>query len=126
MIFVHDKHKIAMDLGGKRKFYNSITELETEADRTGLLAPVSGGYYFVIATAVLWTYQNGWVQITHKPEEIVFIGTEFPELGSATTLYVDKENLTIKVWDETTGAYIVIAEKTESISVEDIEAMFNN
>lgn len=126
MIFVHDKHKIAMDLEGKRKFYNSIVELETEADRAGLLAPVSGGYYFVIATAVLWTYQNGWVQITHRPEEIVFIGTELPELGSATTLYVDKENLTIKVWDETTGAYIVIAEKTESISIEDIEAMFNN
>ena len=55
MIFVQDKHKIALDYNGKRVFYNQIEELATEQERTSLLAPVSGFYYFVIDTAVLWT-----------------------------------------------------------------------
>lgn len=64
LIFVRDKHKIAFDYDGKRDIYNTITELETESERTALLAPVTGMYYFVIETATLWTYQNGWIQIT--------------------------------------------------------------
>ena len=48
LIFVRDKHKIALDFGGKRTFYNQIEELATEGARTSMLAPVTGLYYFVI------------------------------------------------------------------------------
>ena len=58
LIFVQDLGRIALDFKGKRKFYNQIEELDTELTRTGLTSPVNGVYYFVIETAVLWTYRN--------------------------------------------------------------------
>ena len=124
LIFVQDKHKIALDFGGKRVFYNQIEELATEAERTAILAPVTGYFYFVIETAVLWTYQNGWIQITTSPNEIVYIGTEMPELGSAKTLYVDKKNKEISVWDNEQKVYIPVADKADTISKSDIDLLF--
>ena len=70
LIFVQDKNTIALDFGGKRTLYKQIEELATEAARTSILAPVTGHYYFVVETGVLWTYQNGWVQITETPKGI--------------------------------------------------------
>lgn len=70
LIFVQDKHKIALDFGGKRTIYNQIQELATEGSRISMLAPLSGAYYFVLETSVLWTYRNGWVQITTSPLSI--------------------------------------------------------
>lgn len=124
LIFVQDKHKIALDYGGKRVFYNQIEELATEAERVSILAPVTGSYYFVINTAVLWTYQNGWIQVTTPPEEIVFIGTEMPELGSVKTLYVNKLKKTISVWDADTNQYIIVADTKEAVSESDIDSLF--
>ena len=124
LVFVQDRHKIAFDFGGKRKFYNQIEELATEAERIAILAPVTGSYYFVIDTAVLWTYQNEWVQITTPPEEIVFIGTEMPELGSVKTLYVNKSNKSISVWDTDTNQYIIVADMKEAASESDIDSLF--
>lgn len=124
LIFVQDKHKIALDYGGKRVFYNQIEELATEAERIAILAPVTGSFYFVVNTAVLWTYQNGWVQITTPPEEVVFIGTEMPELGSVKTLYVNKLNKSISVWDADTNQYIVVADVKAAISESDIDSLF--
>ena len=124
LIFVQDKHKIALDYNGKRVFYNQIEELATDEDRTAILAPVTGLYYFVIDTAVLWTYRDGWVQITTPPKEVVFIGTELPELGANKTLYVDVTNKEISVWDDGASAYVVVADKTNELSVEDIDALF--
>lgn len=66
LIYVRDKHKIAFDFDGKRTIYNQIEELATDAARTSMLAPVTGLYYFVIETATLWTYRDGWVQITNR------------------------------------------------------------
>lgn len=126
LIFVHDNNKIALDFGGKRTFYNQITELESEQARTSLLAPITGHYYFVIETAVLWTFQGGWKQLTTPPEEIVFIGTELPELGVTKTLYISKEinNEHISVWDDTTSSYVIVADKTQVISEEEISSLF--
>lgn len=127
LIFVQDKHRIALDFNGKRKFYNQIEELNTELERTSLLAPISGMYYFVIETAVLWTYRSGWVQITEKPENIVFIGTDIPELGKPQTIYANttEGNENISVWDEGLGGYKVVADKTQEVTDEDIESLFN-
>ena len=129
MIFVRDKGRIAFDFKDKRVFYNQITELDTEYERTTLSTP-DHGYYFVIETAVLWFYSDGWTQITTPPEERIFIGVELPELGQAKTgtLYVNKAEQEISVWDEETQEYIVVADKTESvigsITEEDINALF--
>lgn len=124
LIFVKDKHKIVLDLNNKRTFYNQIEELATDEDRKAILAPVTGSYYFVINTAVLWTYQNGWVQITTPPNEIVFIGTEMPQLGSAYTLYVDKGKQNILVWDDNLKTYTTVADKTKSITISSIDELF--
>lgn len=70
LIFIQDKHKIALDFGGKRTVYNQIEELATEQGRASLLAPVTGVYYFVIETAVLWTYRDGWIQLTTPPNDM--------------------------------------------------------
>lgn len=70
LIFVQDKNMIALDFGGKRTFYKQIEEIATEEARASMLAPVSGCYYFVVETSVLWTYRDGWVQITTAPSDI--------------------------------------------------------
>lgn len=123
LIFVQDKHKIAFDYSGKRVFYNQIEEIATEQDRKSILAPVTGLYYFVIDTAILWTYRNGWVQITTSPQEIVFIGTELPELGSNNTLYVNKIG-GISIWDDEIKKYKTVADKNEYMNESDIDSLF--
>ncbi len=126
LIFIQDKGRLAFDFKGKRVFYNQITELNTEYDRSSIESPASG-YYFVIETAVLWSYQGEWIQITTQPEDIVFIGTELPALGKAQTLYVDKDDRQISVWDEATNNYVVVADMSEEIDTvtkDDVDSLF--
>lgn len=130
LIFIQDKGRIAFDFKDKRVFYNQITEIDTEHERSILSAPTSG-YYFVIETAVLWFYGDEWIQITASPEDIVFIGVELPELGQAKKIYVDKTNKEISVWDEDSETYIVVADKTDTTDIsidivteEDINSLF--
>ena len=124
LIFIQDKCRIAFDFGNSRKFYNQIEELVTDEERLALESPVVGSYYFVIETAVLWTYQGKWVQLTTTPEEIVFIGVELPTLGSANKLYVNKKEKEISVWDNETNGYIVVSDVAKSISESDIDSLF--
>ena len=123
LIFIQDKGRIAFDFKGKRKFYNQITELATDQERSALLDP-DDGYYFIIETAVLWAYHGEWSQITAKPDEIVFIDTELPALGKAQTLYVDKDDKEISIWDEEAQEYIVVSDYTNEITTDDIDALF--
>lgn len=125
LVFVQDKHRIALDFNDKRVFYNQIEELSTETERASMLAPVNGIYYFVIDSAVLWTYQNRWIQITTPPEDVVFIGVELPVMGSNKTLYVDMTG-GISVWDDAAQEYTVVADKCGSISTADITALFED
>lgn len=90
-----------------------------------MLAPVNGIYYFVIDSAVLWTYQNKWIQITTPPEDVVFIGVELPVMGSNKTLYVDITG-GISIWDDVAQEYTVVADKCGSISAADIAALFED
>lgn len=121
LIFIQDRQRIAFDWNDKRTFYNRVEFLETEAERTELESP-DDGYYFVIGTAVFWKYESGsWKQLTTNPEEIVFIGTELPELGSENTLYVDKLNNEIKVWNEDENKYQVVADKKEMVEASEFE-----
>lgn len=123
-IFIHDEGRIAIDYKGKRTFYNQIIELESEQERLNLSEPINGKYYFVIEKAVFWRYYNGWQQLNTAPEEIIFIGTEMPELGQPKTLYVDKLNREISVWDETDDKYLAVSNYTDSISVDFISSLF--
>lgn len=127
LILIRDLGRIAFDSKGKRVFYNQIVELETESDRLSLVNPISG-YYFVVGSACLWFYKNEWVQITEKPQEILFIGVEFPELGQENKIYINKTNgnENISVWDEDMGNYHVVADKTQSMTSDDVIALFNN
>ena len=88
--------------------------------------PKDGLFYFVIGTCALWFYSEKWIRITTPPEEIVFIGTSIPELGSENTLYVNKKNgeESILVWDVETQSYIFIAGKAKAISLSQIDGLF--
>lgn len=125
LIFIQDKGRIAFDFNDKRVFYNQIIELQTEYERASLSTP-SCGYYFVIDSACLWRYDEGWKQITNTPEEVVFIGVELPELGQAKTgvLYVNKADKEISIYDETVNSYVVVSDYTNEVSNEDIENLF--
>lgn len=123
LIFVQDLGRIAFDFKGKRVFYNQIVELDTEADRLALENPLSG-YYFVIDSACLWFYKDEWIQITEKPQEIVFVGVELPQLGQQGKLYVDTDDREISVWDEATDKYVTVANYCGSISSEEINNLF--
>lgn len=124
LIFIQDVSTIALDLHGKRNFFNQIVELSTDEQRQSLLAPVNGIFYFVVNTAVLWTYQQKWIQITTPPKEVLIIGSQFPQLGTENTLYINPEDKSISIWDAKSSAYDVIADKTQTISTEEIQSLF--
>lgn len=126
LVFIQDMGRIAFDYNNKRVFYNQIVELETDADRLLLEEPLDG-YYFIIDTAILWHYKDGWTQITEKPQEIVFIGVEFPALGQANKIYANTTNGNehISIWSDELGCYVVVADKTQSMTSEDVIALFN-
>lgn len=124
LIFIRDKGRIAFDSQGKRTFYNQIVELETEVDRLALVNPISG-YYFIIGSACLWYYKDEWIQVTEKPQEILFIGVELPELGQEGKLYIDTDDREISVWDEKIDEYITVANYTMEVTEEDINNLFN-
>jgi hypothetical protein len=126
LIFIQDLGRIAFDFKDKRVFYNQIVELATEEDRLALNQPLNG-YYFVIDTGVLWSYKDEWIQITDKPKEIVFVGVSLPALGQANKIYatVESGNEHISVWNEGLGCYVVVADKTQEASEDDILSLFN-
>ena len=126
LIFVQDSPVIVLDLQGKRNFYNQVTNLSTETERQELLAPIQGAFYFVVETAILWTYQSNWVQITTPPHEVVFIGTVLPKLGNSKTLYVDKNACCISVWDDELARFQVVANKTDFLTNDEIDQIVNN
>ena len=125
LIFIQDLGRIAFDYKGKRVFYNQIVELDTEAERLALESPLDG-YYFVIDSACLWFYKDGWIQITEKPQEVIFIGVELPTLGQQGKLYVDTDDREISIWDEETDKYIIVSNYTEEVSNADIESLFKS
>lgn len=126
LVFLYDIGRIAFDYKGTRVFYNQIVELETEAERQALENPLDG-YYFVVDEACLWSYKDEWIQITEKPQEIVFIGVELPQLGQANKIYAniteDAEN--ISVWSEELGTYVIVADKTQEVTEQDILELFD-
>ena len=125
LIFIQDLGRIAFDFKGNRVFYNQIVELETEAERLMLDDPLDG-YYFIIGTGCLWFYKDGWIQITEKPEEVVHIDVELPQLGQAkeNVLYVNKAEKEMAVFDSASNNYVVVSDYTNECTDEDVENLF--
>lgn len=125
LIFIQDVGRIAFDFNNKRVFYNQIVEVENEAERLLMEDPLKG-YYFVIGSGCLWYYNDGWIQITERPESVVCIDVELPQLGQAKedVLYVDKNKKEIAVFDKDSNGYIVVSDYTNEVTDEDIEALF--
>lgn len=124
IIFVKDKTKVALDLNGKRTFYNEISTFENDEERKESSDLIDDHFYFVVDTAVLWFYRNKWIQVTSEPEQVIFFGTEMPELGKANALYVNKNKKNISVWDDETKSYIVVGEAVDVVTNEDIDKIF--
>lgn len=126
LIFIQDVGRIAFDYKGNRVFYNQITELETEGERVSIEDPLDG-YYFVIDTAVLWFYKDGWTQVTEKPENVVCIGVEMPSLGQAKegVLYVNKAVENISVYDSASNSYVIVADRTKDVTDDEINSLFD-
>ena len=124
LIFVQDKHRIALDFNGKRTFYNDITTIDTDEERQNILAPINGCFYFVINTAILWFYNDKWTQVTTSPQEVLFIGVELPNLGSENKLYVNTFGKNISIWDIEEKKYEIVADATEEISEDEISSLF--
>lgn len=124
LIFVQDGNTIALDFNGKRKFYNEIIQIDTEEQREEILAPIQGAFYFVINTAILWTYQSDWIQITTQPKDVIFIGVELPLLGSEKTLYVNSTSKNISIWNSIKQEYEIVADKTMEITRDEITSLF--
>ena len=110
LIFVRDTRKVYLDMGGLRLDFATIRVFQTDAERTGTLAPVEG-FYYVEDTGVLWRYSSSWKQITPSNLTPIFFGKyeDFPPTGSSSMLYVDDAR-TYR-WDGT--KYTVVANKTE-------------
>lgn len=125
LIFVGDQRKIAVDFNGKRTFYNQIEVLTSEAERLAIEAPVSGLFYFTCEPAALWHYDGQWRCAAAASSNAVFIGSALPTAGAADTLYVDKQKKNISVWDADTAAYVVVAEKINEISEDEIASLFS-
>ena len=130
LVFARDEkngfHRIAFDRADGRIFYNQITVLESEYERTNLSSP-SVGYYFVIGSAVLWQYKdNVWTKMTKEPDEFIFIGVELPELGQAkeNTIYVNKAEKEISVYDSASNEYITVSDYTNDATDNDIYNLF--
>ena len=127
LIFINDNKRIALDFNDKRVFYNQIVVLQTESERTGLLAPIQELFYFVVETEILWTYQTtGWIQVTKNPSEIVYIGDDLPEVGVTKNIYINKAEKNISIWDEETSGYIKVSDCTDPIDTEEITSLFSN
>lgn len=62
-ILIKDINTIAVDMNDKRTKYEQIITLASDSDRSSILAPVNGVFYFVVETNSLWKYDQEWKMI---------------------------------------------------------------
>jgi len=119
MIFVSDMQTLYLDFNGSRIPYNGVKTFLTEGERIGLLSPAEGWYY-VEETSVVWRYKDKiWTQITPSDIEPIYFGGEstFPREGVPNKLYVAED--CIYKWDSTTQKYVVVANSTAWVNIEE-------
>ena len=119
LIFCKDTRRILLDLNGVRTAYEEITIIDTESQRTEMLAPVEA-FYFVMDTHILWRYSGEWIQITSQPATVVYISEtylEFPSVGDSHQIYIDIGNNAIYRWDDTAIKYFCIGRDYNEIQL---------
>lgn len=116
LIFVQDTKSVYFDFNGLRLEYAIISTIESEEKRESL-SNVAEGFYYVEDTNVLWRYKDGWTQITPSNVDFLYFGgvEAFPKVGKKNVLYV-ADDATYK-WDSTAQEYVVVANKTQWISL---------
>ena len=119
LIFCKDTRRILLDFNGVRTAYEQITTINTESQRTEMLAPVEA-FYFVLDTHILWRYEDGWIQITTQPAEIVYLSDtylDFPSVGNAHQIYIDTGDNAIYRWDGTETKYFCTGRDYNEIQI---------
>lgn len=119
LIFVKDTHRILLDINNKRTSYDQIITINTESERSSLLAPVDG-FYFVMDTVILWRYSGEWIQITsHPANHIVQTDsiTGFPLIGNENLNYIDKSENAMYRWDNEDLKYYCIGRDYNQIEI---------
>lgn len=119
LIFCKDTRRILLDLNGVRTAYEQITTINTESQRTEMLAPIDG-FYFILDTHVLWRYSSEWIQITSQPAEIVYISDtylDFPSIGNKKQIYIDTGNNATYRWDDIATEYFCIGRDYNEIQI---------
>lgn len=120
LIFVKDKHTIALDFNGKRTTYSQVITLQTDSERQAIVAPIQGLFYFVLETSCLWNYDSGWKQITAPPKETVMKAEtiqDFPVMGNETCLYIAKKENKLYRWDDESIRYYCVGSDYNDIEI---------
>ena len=125
LIFASDTNRICLDFKDKRVIYEQIVTLETDEERSSMLAP-SDLFYFVKDTSILWRYTGGqWVQLTTNPAIHIQYGdstSDFPVVGKEFVLYISNDN--IYRWDDTSTSYkkMTISEDDLSLAITEVKS----
>lgn len=97
--FVQDSERLFFDYDQSRTEIRDIIVLETEAERTNLIAP-KNKFYFIVETTVMWLYRAGtWITISGGSSSGISLrsqsfagGTNLESIVLDETL-VDKSNI---------------------------------
>lgn len=119
LIFVHDKHQIYMDIDHKRTLYEQITTINSEVERSNILAPIDG-FYFVLDTAILWRYSGKWIQITSQPAKHIISEESylnFPSIGNENQIYIDTTDNATYRWDDASLKYYCIGRDYKQVEI---------
>lgn len=129
IVIATDRGMVCLDGGEGRSFMHGVESIDTDYERRTLENPIKNKIYFVLETGIFWTYQNdSWIKLTHKPEEVMYIGVSLPETGKEGVFYADRTKKELSVWDDAEQAYDIIANYCDlSLTTDsDILALFNN
>ena len=113
--------KIRYDENLKKLWESDKPELEKRFLLAHMIEPS-----FQTVLDLYWYYEDGWIQVSNKPEQTVCIDVELPTLGQAKegVLYVSKAHKEIAIFDNASNDYIIVSDYTNEASNEDIEKLF--
>lgn len=110
-ILIKDINTIAVDMNDKRTKYEQIITLASDSDRSSILAPVNGLFYFVVETNSLWKYDQGWRMICSAQSAI-------PTGGSNGQILKKKSNRDYDVeWQDDTGGSVGVEYDAEKQAI---------
>ena len=110
-ILIKDTNTIAVDMNDKRTKYEQIITLESDSDRSSILAPVNGIFYFVVETNSLWKYDQGWKMICSAQSAIPTGGSNGQILKKKSDSDYDVE------WQDDTGGSVGVEYDAEKQAI---------